>query len=513
MKVKVFRYDQDCDKQPRYETYNIEPTPGMRVLDVLHYIHDNIDATLSYRWMCRAGQCGSCSVRVNNKACLACSEPVGEDADEILIEPLLYFPVVKDLVVDLDSGYKSLCSCEPGLQRDSSEEVSLDRESTAKLKPFRECIECWCCVSTCPVVNQISEEYYGPLSMRKLCELDLDIRDIGDRVTTAIDAGLYNCTTCRNCWAVCPQNIEIPEKAIEQLRARAMEEGQGPLKGHAPLARSIDNYKNPWFMPRSRRSKWAKGLSIPKKAPMMFYAGCSPSLLFGDRVPKNIIGVLRKLGIEAGYLGKDEMCCASPLIKIGDREHYLKQARENIEQMKRAGAKTIVTTCAGCHKSWAVDYREEFGDFGIEVKHITEVLWELYMEGRFTFRDLEKYHVRVSYHDPCHLGRGSGVYEAPRNLIHEIPGLELIEGDRIRENSHCCGSGGGVKTAKPDLALKVGSERVGMFDALDVEYVITCCPWCEQHLDDSIAFAHSPLGQTIDLIEIVAETIEVDGNE
>jgi len=506
----VYRYDPDTDEDGYFMVYQVPFTEGMRVLDALNYIHDNLDGTLAYRWICRAGQCGSCSIRVNGKAVLACQEEVKNTGDVIVLEPLQMFPVIRDLVVDTREAYDKLKDGDPYLKR--GEEYScpdcLCSEDIADVKKFRECIECWCCVSACPVVNQVWDDYFGPMTMRKLCELKIDLRDVGDRVDTALNEGLYNCTTCRNCWAVCPQEIEIPEKAIEHMRALAVEEGKGPLESHNTLVQSIKNYKNPWIMPRARRSKWAKKMDLPKKGELMFYAGCSPSLLLSERVPTNIIKVMRRLGMDPAYLGKDERCCGSPLLKVGERKIYDELALSNIQQMKDAGVKTIVTTCAGCHKSWAVDYKDLFGDYGIEVRHIMEILLDEYNAGRLKFKDLEKNHIRVTYHDPCHLGRGSGVYDAPRELINAIPGMQLIETERNRENSHCCGSGGGVKTGRPEVALKVGEERIKMFDKLDVEYVITCCPWCEQHIDDSIAASRSGLEKTRDLIEIIEETME-----
>ncbi len=512
--VNVQRFNPDVDGEPYYVEYEVPFQQGMRVLDALHYIHDHIDGTLSFRWICRAGQCGSCGIRINGKAGLACQEELF-DTGVTTLEPLALFPVVKDLVVDLGEGYERLYASEPYLKREGATEKDvpqLTQEDVTSLKDFRNCIECWCCVSTCPVANSVWDDYFGPIVMRKLCELDLDGRDLADRVKIALDEGLYHCTTCRNCWAVCPEHIEIPEKAVEKLRAHAVASGQGPLEGHKTLVRSIQNYKNPWVMPRARRARWAKGMGLPASGELMFFAGCSPSLLLGDRLPKNVVTVLKRLGMEPAYLGKEELCCGSPLLKVGEEAAYLALAKENIELMKSRGVKTIVTTCAGCHKSWATDYKEFFGDFGIEVRHVSELLWDAYQAGMFTFRDLPENHVTVSYHDPCHLGRGTGVYDAPRNLINAVPGMRLVEGERIRENSHCCGSGGGVKTAKPEVALEVGKARIRLFEELEPHYLITCCPWCEQHLDDSIAYAKSQLGTTRDLIEIVERTMEVTPN-
>lgn len=512
--LRVYRFDPDSGEEGHFDTYDVPYEEGMRVLDGLHYIHDHLDGTLAFRWVCRAGQCGSCGIRINGKAGLACQEPL-QGEGETMLEPLMLFPVVKDLVVDFGEGYRRLYESEPYLSREEpmADPPALLPGDVAPLKDFRSCIECWCCVSACPVANRVWDDYYGPIVMRKLCELDIDSRDLAERVKIALNEGLYHCTTCRNCWAVCPEHIEIPEKAVEKLRAHAVRDGLGPLPGHNTLVQSIKNYRNPWVMPRQRRARWAKGLELSDRGAFMFFAGCSPSLLLGDRLPANVVRVLDRLGMRPAYLGKEELCCGSPLLKVGDEVAYRELASENIALMKERGVKTLVTTCAGCHKSWATDYRAFFGDFGIEVKHVSEVLWDAFQSGAFTLRDLPENHVTVTYHDPCHLGRGTGVYDAPRNLIRAVPGMRLVEPERIRENSHCCGSGGGVKTAKPEVALEVGKERIRQFEELEPAYIISCCPWCEQHLDDSIAYARASLGATRDLIEIIERTMEVASHE
>jgi fumarate reductase (CoM/CoB) subunit B len=173
--LRVYRFDPDSGEEGHFATYDVPYEEGMRVLDGLHYIHDHLDGTLAFRWVCRAGQCGSCGIRINGKAGLACQEPL-QGEGETTLEPLMLFPVVKDLVVDFGEGYRRLYESEPYLSREEpmADPPALLPGDVAPLKDFRSCIECWCCVSACPVANRVWDDYYGPIVMRKLCELDIE---------------------------------------------------------------------------------------------------------------------------------------------------------------------------------------------------------------------------------------------------------------------------------------------------------------------------------------------------
>ena len=212
--VRVSRFDPDTDKLPRFERYTVKVNEGARVLNVLHAIHDEIDPTLSYRYSCASGQCGSCAVRVNGEPVLACME---EARDGITIEPL-NLDVKKDLVTDLVPRLEQIASLVPKKETVMPKKADIDA-----MKPLKDCIECLCCVSACPAVDVT--KFLGPTAMRQEMRLVLDPRDSGDRITDAVRDGLFTCTTCQACWKVCPKKIETPGKAIEKLRAHANKRG------------------------------------------------------------------------------------------------------------------------------------------------------------------------------------------------------------------------------------------------------------------------------------------------
>ena len=232
MKVQISRFDPDKDAAPHLETYDVHVENGARVLNVLDAVRDGIDPTLGYRHCCRAGQCGSCAVRVNGEPVLACME---EAHDGDLIEPLS-LPRIRDLITDIAPVMAQMAWLNPGVEEISCS-CGVTHDTIESIKPLRECIECYSCVSSCPAFA--ASEYAGPTIMRQEQRLNLDPRDGGDRVEEAIAKGLFACTTCHKCVEVCPKGIETPRKAVEKLRAEAAKRGLS-LPAHKALARLVE---------------------------------------------------------------------------------------------------------------------------------------------------------------------------------------------------------------------------------------------------------------------------------
>jgi heterodisulfide reductase subunit D len=270
-----------------------------------------------------------------------------------------------------------------------------------------------------------------------------------------------------------------------------IELGIAPLAPHRELLNSIKNYDNPWLQPRTRRGDWAKGLEVKdfSKEPCeyLFFAGCTPA--FDPRVQHeivNVIKVLNKAGVDVGIFGDKEICCGSPAIRIGDRSTFFDLVKRQRELFTKSGVKKVITHCAGCHHVLKYDFPEVPGmpEMDFEVLHITEVLSRLVEEGRLQFT--KEVPMSVTWHDPCHIGRHCGIYEEPRKILKAIPGLELIEMERIKDQAWCCGAGAGVRTAFPDLAFDISCERIEEAKQTGAEAIATCCPYCEQNLRDPI---------------------------
>ncbi len=343
--------------------------------------------------------------------------------------------------------------------------------------------------------------------IRALLEGDFDYTDSDMLVDIA-----YRCTSCGACEMNCLRlNEKEPLKAGEALKTRLIEKGLAPLPAHKELLTSIKNYDNPWKQPRAQKAQWAKGLDLKnankEECPILFFAGCTPAfdpILKHDIV--NAAQVLKKSGVNIGIFAETEICCGSPAIRLGDRETFFSLVKRNMEQFAAAGVREIITQCAGCYHVLKYDFPEVPGipEIPFKVYHISEYLEKLVKEKVITFT--KEVQLSVTWHDPCHIGRHCGIYEEPRNILKAIPGITLVEMERIKDQGWCCGAGGGVRTAYPDFAYKVAQERVEEARETGAEAIVTCCPYCEQNLADPLR-AEGEHMKLFDLTDLVLQAL------
>ncbi|MFX1499247.1 MAG: (Fe-S)-binding protein, partial [Promethearchaeota archaeon] len=196
----------------------------------------------------------------------------------------------------------------------------------------------------------------------------------------------------------------------------------------------------------------------------------------------------------------DEHCCCSPIIRTGQTEPVEDIVNHNLTQIKKVGASKVITSCAGCYRTIKKDWIKYDSNLNVEVFHTIELIKKLLDENRLKFKS--NYEKDLTYHDPCHLGRHIGMYEVPREVINQIPGINLVEMKRNKENAWCCGAGGGVKIGYPDWALDVSGERLEEATKTGASIVSSICPFCRTNLSDANQKFKMNF-EILDLIEII----------
>ncbi|MFB0559982.1 MAG: (Fe-S)-binding protein [Candidatus Lokiarchaeia archaeon] len=314
---------------------------------------------------------------------------------------------------------------------------------------------------------------------------------------------LYTCTGCGACNTQCFYVKSLrPLEIFEELKIKVVEDGFGPLPEHKKFRESIKKNYNPYNESHDKRLQWLKDKSaIGREAEVAYFVGCTGAYRTIETVGA-AVNTFEKLNVNYTVLS-DEWCCGSPLLRTGQRDLALKLMNHNLKSIEDSGAEKVVFSCAGCYRAFKEDYPKFGADYSFEPLHLVEYLTEL----TDSFKFAKGLNETVTYHDPCHLGRHLSVYDAPRKILSSIPGVKLVEMERIREYSWCCGAGSGVKAALSEFANWSASERLEEAKATGAQTLISCCPFCKRNLTDAIKSGESEM-QMMDLIEYLDKVLE-----
>ncbi len=359
------------------------------------------------------------------------------------------------------------------------------------------CYECGKCDTVCPwnkVINfsmrkTIQEASYG------LSEIERD--------------EIWRCTTCGKCPQQCPRDV----KQIDDMVAlRRMATGYGvfpaPVRPIRTVTSGLYNQGNPFNEDRATRADWAEGLSVKPFAEgmeLLYFPGCY--LSYDARLKKvaqATARVLNKAGVDYGILGPKENCCGESIRKTGNEQLFKRLAKENIKTFVENGVKKILVSSPHCYHTFKNEYPEFSVNF--QVIHISQYLFELLNTGRLQIR--KEYGKKVMYHDPCYLGRHNGIFEEPREVLRKVPGLKLKEFAESREESFCCGMGGGRIWFETPKEERFSNIRMEEAVGLGAEELVTACPYCITQFEDTRAVLnYSDAIQVKDITEILQEVI------
>jgi Fe-S oxidoreductase len=297
---------------------------------------------------------------------------------------------------------------------------------------------------------------------------------------------LYQCLECSHCLTWCKPEIDIAE-IVEIVRRRLVEEGRQP-DGIKRLESKITENHNPFGEnPEQRIAKFQ--IMKTNGTPIFYFTGCTTAYR-EQNIANETISLLSSMGYSV-QVSSDEWCCGSPLFRTGYEEKALTQAHHNLKLLNESDAEFILVTCPGCFRALTYDYPRYGLELNKPVKHITQLLEE-YLE-TLPNDALDK---KITYHDPCHLGRHSGIYDAPRKVLERLAGSSFVEMERNRDNAMCCGNGAGLRTLFKEQAKLIGTERIRHAKLVGAEYLVTACPFCKNMLisqaDESITIMDLP---------------------
>ena len=349
---------------------------------------------------------------------------------------------------------------------------------------------------------------------------------------------VYKCTECGNCAVSCKflNNLE-PLEIMMKLREKLVEAGVGPMPKQQQYIDAVKQVNNPYNEPHENRMKWLpEDIKIDPEAKILYYIGCTSSYR-RQEMAASAARIMNAAGVSFNILQDDEFCCGSPIYRTGDIASFEAVLNKNLDVIESKEIETIVFSCAGCYDTFKVDY-PLYRDYSFRVLHVVEFFDELLERNQLKLT--KEVPLTVTYHDPCHLGRNAeryeewngdvvnlmplvtinvppkpkrtgskGIYDAPRNILKKIPGLKVVEMERIKEYAYCCGAGAGVKSAFPELALFAAKTRIEEAEETGADVLVSACPFCSTNLQDGIHESNSKL-EYYDINEIILMSLGLE---
>ncbi len=374
----------------------------------------------------------------------------------------------------------------------------IDEIKEAGGEAFRFCFQCGLCDTVCPW-NRVRQ-----FSIRKI------IREATFGLTEIDGEDIWRCTTCGRCPERCPRGVKQIEVGVSLRRvATEYEVFPASVRSARTARASIISEGNPLQGERKKRADWANDQSVKIYAEgmeVLFFVGCY--LSYDPRMKKvaaATANILNKAGVDFGILGNRENCCGESIRKTGNEELFKRLARENIKTFIDNGVKKVIVSSPHCYHTFKNEYPEFMVNF--EVVHISQYLLELINEGRLEITG--EYAKKVTYHDPCYMGRHNSIYDEPREVLKKIPGLELIEMPDSRKDSLCCGGGGGRIWMDTPKEERFSDIRLEQANEVGAEVLVTSCPYCITNFEESrLNLEYDEVLEIKDITEIVNVIID-----
>lgn len=380
---------------------------------------------------------------------------------------------------------------------------------------FDGCMRCGRCVEACP--SEGAGEPFAPRdfvqAMRRALWRDHfpwgDIRFLSRGEESEVDERFWYCTTCRACLEVCPVYGPTFETVMKK-RVLAVEEGTNVPKLMNQTLEKVFKYDNPWESSKKNRGAWAEGMDLvdlikrDAEADVCYFVGCTTS--FDDTakgIARSFSKNLQTAGVNFGILGKKEPCCGDIARRAGELGLFVEQMEKCLDIFDKYGVTEVVTSSPHCFHT----FRNEYPEAPFKTRHYTLILRELIADGKLRFKEGQA--AKLTYHDPCYLGRYNRIFDEPREIIRSIPGFSLVEMTHHGADSLCCGGGGGRMWQELSGEVKMSDVRIREAEATGAQILVTACPLCRIMLEDARKAAGlNETLQVMDLNELVLQALE-----
>ncbi len=373
-----------------------------------------------------------------------------------------------------------------------------------QLKKYQEelyiCAKCGYCRNECAVWKIVGYDTVSPRGKILLLKHFLEQKK---EIPQELIDNWYLCCTCGKCKVYCPTDIDFPE-LVRTLRIKFAQDIKKIPQEFLKTTKNIIENGNPLGLDIEDRNEWRPDdLILKKHSKNLFYVGCLSSYWTMDS-PELITKILNKIDFDFTLL-ENEPCCGYIEFWSGEIEKAKEIAQKLASTIEAAGIEMIFTACPGCYSTLKHDYQKLNINLNVEVLHISELFAKLIKDGKLKFN--KNLNTKVTYHDPCHLGRFHGIYEAPREILKALPGVELIEMENNKQYSNCCG--GPLRTSNLEFAENIGKKRAEEAFNTKATYVTTICPQCLISLRQSAALLKYDY-EVVDLNVLIAMALGIE---
>jgi heterodisulfide reductase subunit D len=387
--------------------------------------------------------------------------------------------------------------------------------SFMQLFQMQACTGCQACAEACPAVAGSLDGKLSALYRLRTVDLMVKahtalwrklfrIKEPTAEELRAFSDTVFRCTLCGNCRQVCPVGLDLTH-LWHSVRRNLVDSDAYPGKINM-IRENLDESHNVFGEDNEERADWVEDMPdapddgyLKERAEIVYFTGCVSSFFpLAQQIPMALVKIFEAARVDFTLLGQDEWCCGFPLLGAGLGGRLDDLMANNVDAIKAKGAKQVVFACPSCYRMWQEYYPREF-----EISHVTEFLSGLIKSGRLLLKELD---LTVTYHDPCDLGRGSGEYDPPRDVIQSIPGVRLVEMSNNRESCSCCGGGGNLEMIDPKLSADIAAHKVKEIKATGAQVVVTACQQCVRTMTTYVRRNKVPI-EVMDITQLIRKAL------